>query len=125
MLKPYILEKTRNSPQVELDKEKSIFLLSGRSIIEDATMFFRPIIEWVESYIQDPNPYTEINLNFDYLNSASIKNVLKVLIEFEKLVEKKKDVKVIWHFEKNDEIMEERGEEILGAINIPYEYKTF
>ncbi len=52
MSEPINLEKTKNSPEIILDKGASIFKIAGRSIVEDPKDFYTPIYNWIEDYIK-------------------------------------------------------------------------
>jgi len=121
MLEAIKLEKTRNNPEVILDKENNHFEISGRSIQEDAAKFYAPLHDWVVEYVKVPNPETTFVFRLEYLNSASIKKILKMMIVFENLLNTQYKVKVVWQYEKNDEIMKERGEEIKSVVRLPFD----
>lgn len=71
-----IFEKTKSTPTVVLDKSKGIFEISGKSLPEDAMEFYLPIVEWSQSYLQNPN--TTTILVFEYLSSASSKVFISI-----------------------------------------------
>jgi hypothetical protein len=80
--------------------------ITGRALPEDATKFFSPILAWIkEFYAEEVN----IEINLDYFNTS----VSKQLLDFFKLIEKKKTIKIVnvkWMYEDGDEEMLESGE---------------
>ena len=42
------IEATDETPKVILDADQGIFEFSGKSLPEDVTVFYDPIIEWLE-----------------------------------------------------------------------------
>jgi hypothetical protein len=56
MLEPIILEKTKNSPEIIMDKENKTFKIAGRSIVEDPGEFYAPIYNWLDEYVKSPLP---------------------------------------------------------------------
>jgi hypothetical protein len=42
------ISQTQETPLVCFNSEENIFLISGRSLPEDAATFFLPIITWLE-----------------------------------------------------------------------------
>jgi hypothetical protein len=125
MLEPIKLDKTKSYPMVNLDKENNIFEIRGRSIPEDAIKFYLPILQWVTEYVEDPNPNTEFILDLEYFNSSSAKNIMKMLVILEKILEKGKKIKIIWYYQENDEMIQERGVEIGSVLKIPLEVKSY
>lgn len=117
----YYTEGDIIEPEVILDKDKNIFKISGRSLLVNAEEFFNPIVSWVRDYVKAPNPETILEIDFEYLNSSSVKRIVEILVVFESLMEKGKTVIVKWYYHDNDEIMQEKGEEIQSVVYLPFE----
>ena len=115
------IEETEDTPRVILDKINNVFEISGMSIPEDPSKFYHPVIKWFEEYIKDPNSYTEFILKFEYFNSASAKQIVELLSKLEKIKESDRRIKVIWHYNKEDELMETKVEAFKSVIDIPFE----
>jgi len=113
---------TDDTPSVHLEKDKGIFELSGRSLPEDVTAFYQPILEWIDEYIKTPNDKTEFNFKLEYFNTASSKIILDILLKFEEIVEKGKQVAVKWFYNEDEEDMLEAGEEYADIVDVPFEY---
>ena len=108
-------------PEVILDKEKNEFKLTGRSLPEDSFEFYRPIIEWMNEYIQNPNPVTHFQIFLEYFNSSSVKQVFFLLTKLEVLIKNGKEAKIIWHYQSGDELMKTKGIEFSKLLMIPFE----
>ena len=115
-----IIKEGDDTPKVVLDKQKAIFEISGRSLPEDTVHFFKPVLEWLKSYKNDPNPTTDFVFKLDYTNTASSKLLLDILQTLQPI----KNVKVIWYFRDDDEDMEEAGHEFAEQVDIPFEFKA-
>jgi len=118
MIKPIKVEKTANSPEVILNKDKGIFQIIGRSIVENSFDFYTPILNWFEEYFKDPNPLTQLSLYIDYLNSSSTLQIMKLI----KIFNDKKNVKVVWVYEEGDENSKETGEEYELASSVEFKF---
>jgi hypothetical protein len=115
------LEGTEDTPKIILDKKNGIFEISGRSLPEDSAEFYRPVLEWIDKYSQDPNPNTDFVFKLEYFNTASSKLILDVLSALEDI----KAMKIQWYFHEDDEDMEEAGQEFSELVEIPFEFKTY
>ena len=67
------------TPTVLLDPENGILELAGRSIPENTESLYKPLLEWVEEYVQNPQPTTTVNIKFEYFNSSSAKYLIRFL----------------------------------------------
>ena len=124
MLKTLKIEATDDQPKIEFDKDNNILIIAGRSLPEDASVFFSPVIKWIQQYINEPNEFTELILKIEYLSSASVRKLTEILFCLETLHEKNHIVKVIWFYKSNDEVMKERGEEIKNVVELPFELRS-
>jgi len=115
------LEGTEDTPKILLDKNNGIFEISGRSLPEDSTEFYNPILEWLDTYSKSPNPSTDFDFKLEYFNTASSKLILDVLSKLEEIP----GIKVNWYFHEDDEDMEEAGEEFSELVDIEFEFKTY
>ncbi|MBQ1697095.1 MAG: DUF1987 domain-containing protein [Bacteroidales bacterium] len=115
------IQGTDDTPTVTLDKENNIFEISGRSLPEDVVVFYKPILEWLDDYKNDPLDKTVFNFKLEYFNTASSKLLLDVLLKLEDINNDGHDVLVKWHYPDDDEDMEEAGEEYSDIVDVPFE----
>lgn len=115
------IEGTEETPKIILDKQKGTFEISGRSLTETPSEFYKPVLKWIAAYSKDPNVATHCTFKLEYINTASAKSILDVLSAFEHI----KDIKVSWYFHEDDEDMEEVGEEFSELVEIPFEFITY
>lgn len=112
------LEATEETPEITLDQENNVFEMTGRSLPEDATEFYQPVLEWLEQYGQNPNQETPFTFNLEYFNTASSKLLLDVLTKLEEI----DNSKVLWYYDGDDEDMQEAGEEFSEIVDVPFEF---
>jgi hypothetical protein len=115
------LEGTEDTPRIILDKKNRVFEISGRSLPEDATEFYKPVLEWITRYSADPNPTTDFVFKLDYYNTSSAKVILDLLYALEDI----EGIKVQWYFHDEDEDMEEAGQEFSELVEIPFEFNVY
>jgi hypothetical protein len=81
-LKDLIIEKTSKTPQIELKFESGEVSLTGKSLPENATKIYEPVLNWVNSYILQAKPVTNLRIRLEYFNTSSslwISKIMKTL----------------------------------------------
>ena len=116
---------TDDTPTVILDADNEVFEISGRSLPEDVTAFYEPIIRWLEDYSSSPNPKTIFTFKLVYFNTASSKLLLDILMKLEQMHEDGKDVLIRWYYPEDDEDMQEAGEEYAEIVDVPFEQVSY
>lgn len=124
MSKLYI-EETEDTPKVNFDIEENIFEIVGRSLPEDASSFFKPIINWLNEELEKIKTSIEINLKLEYFNSSSAKHLLQILLLLEQYYKNGKQIKGKWYYSEADELMEARGKEIQSLLALPFDVVKF
>ncbi len=109
MIQTIYIEGTRKTPTISLDP-KGIIKIEGRSIPEDAELFFKDLLVWLNMYVTSGNKSTRVDLAFEYLNSGTSKIMLQLLNALNELVHDGHKLNVNWYFEEGDDDIFERGE---------------
>jgi len=125
MLDTIYIEKTRLTPEVQLDTKNEIFKIKGRSLPEDVLLFYNPILDWIKEYVKDPLPMTQFSFNLEYFNSSTARIIIKILIELEDIIRRGKKIYVKWYYTKGDTLMMDKGEEIKSIVLLPFELEEF
>ena len=115
------LEGTEDTPKIVLDNKKGEMEISGRSLPEDSTEFYKPVLDWIEQYAKKPNEATSFVFKLEYFNTASSKVILDILYALEDI----RGIKVMWYFNEEDEDMEEAGQEFSELVEIPFEFVAY
>ncbi len=118
-MEPLIIPPTSKSPAIELKTGELNF--KGCSIHSDPKTFFAPVEEWINDYISNAPDETQINIKFEYIDSASVKSLFEILSDLEKLSKEKK-VKVNWFYDFNDPEILELGEIIHSKVKIDFKF---
>ncbi len=119
------IEATDETPKVILDTTSNTFEFSGKSLPEDVTIFYNPILEWLDGYAESPNESTNVVFKMDYFNTASSKLILDILMKIEEIHEDVGGVSVDWCYREDDEDMEEAGDEFSDIVDIPFDLKAY
>ncbi|MBI9063526.1 MAG: DUF1987 domain-containing protein [Marinilabiliaceae bacterium] len=115
-----IREGTPKTPYVRLDGENGLVEIKGRSIPENSVEFYKPLIDWLEKYGNDPSNETNVNIQLEYFNTSSSKCILDIFKRLELIHKKGNPVEINWYYEEDDEDMFEAGEDYQSIISIPF-----
>ena len=119
------IKGTEDTPNVVLDATDNVMEISGRSLPEDVSSFYGPILNWLAEYIKNPNPKTIFNFRLVYFNTASSKLILDILMKLEDLKNKGNEVLVKWYYPEDDEDMQEAGNEYADIVEVPFEQISY
>ena len=107
------------APKVSFDPDTGLLELLGRSIPENSYEVYRPMLQWVERYIQQPAPETRLDFKLIYFNSSSAEYLLELMKYLEQLHTQGKAVEIHWHYDAGDEDMQQVGEDFKAMLSIP------
>jgi SiaC family regulatory phosphoprotein len=119
------IQGTEDTPKIMLDAENDFFEISGRSLPEDVSSFYEPVLNWLNEYAENPKAKTVFNFKLTYFNTASSKLLLDILMKLEEMHEKGQDVLIKWHYPEDDEDMAEAGEEYSDIVDVPFEQVSY
>jgi hypothetical protein len=117
-IEPYL-----QTPEVNFDSETGIMFISGKSYPADAIEFFQPLIEWAKVYATEPAKKTELICEIEYLNSASQKQLVELILAFKSLYDSGKEFIVKWKYEEGDDDILSVGELVEHELEIPFSYE--
>lgn len=53
-MESYYLEATPKTPKLDFNPDAETFLISGRSIPENSIEFYKPLLDWLDKYVNNP-----------------------------------------------------------------------
>ena len=115
------IDSTEDTPEVKFDAEKNFFSLSKRSYPENAIDFYNPIISWIKLYGRKPNEKTNFIFDLEYFNTASSKQIMKLILELEKL-SNKSSVTIDWKYKDIDEDMLSLGVRFQKLVELEFNF---
>ncbi len=119
-LEPINIEGTPKTPSVKFDAEKGVIEIKGRSIPENSIEFYKPLVDWLEKYANEPMDSTKVIVQLEYFNTSSSKCILDVFKKLETIHKSNKEVLINWYYEEDDEDMLEAGEDYESIIRVPF-----
>ena len=109
-------------PAIYLDSLHEVFEIRGNSMPENASSFYKPVIKWLDEYIESPNPVTEIIFQMNLLNTSSAKLFIDIFNRINKIADSgKSDVNIIWYYNYGDEDIREVGADFKTFVKAPFE----
>lgn len=112
---------TGTTPEVHLSPE-GIIKIKGRAIDENIKKIPKEIMNWIDAYLLNPAELTEVIIELEYLNSFNTIILISILKKLSEIILHGGKLVIHWYYEKDDEDMFERGNEISSTINIPFEF---
>ncbi len=82
--KRLFIEQTIRTPEIDLNHLSGELIISGKSIPENAAKIYEPVFNWINKYILQARPLTNLRLNLEYFNTSSliwISQILKSLTQ--------------------------------------------
>ena len=119
-MKKVSIEGTAKTPTVLFDIENGLLEIKGRSIPENSTEFFRPLMEALKGNQNNFGKAINVNFQLEYFNTSSSKCILDLLKLLATIKKNGVEVLVNWYYEEDDEDMLESGENYQEIVNIPF-----
>lgn len=110
-----LLDPTEDTPKVIFDFDSNQYSITGRSLPENAVAFYLPLIEWLRKFNSSEKTEIEFNFKLEYFNTASAKQITKVLLALQAISLNKK-VLVNWYYFVDDTDIKSSGERFAKLI---------
>lgn len=117
------IEPFLQTPEINFNQETGVLFLSGKSYPADAIEFYKPIIDWSKKYVASPAETTELVCEIEYLNSASQKQLVELILVFKPLYDSGKNFVVKWRYEEGDDDILSVGELVEHELEIPFQFQ--
>jgi hypothetical protein len=115
------IEATVKTPFVSFNQETGAMLIQGRSIPQDAELFWDPILKWFYAYAVKPASNTNFIFEFEYFNISSSKRVLFLLYKLAEMYDNGIDVSVVWRCQDGDPDMKEVANDYKCMVDVPFQ----
>ncbi|MCI5054821.1 MAG: DUF1987 domain-containing protein [Flavobacteriales bacterium] len=115
-----IVEETVNTPLIILDPESGYFSVTGKSYPENAKRFYKPILDWFESFDPPSNRSYCFDFRLDYVNSSSFITLLQMIKCLNKKFSQGMKIDINWKYDKDDDDIRKMGEDFKKLVDIPF-----
>ncbi|MFT7613968.1 MAG: hypothetical protein ACI9J3_002948 [Parvicellaceae bacterium] len=118
-MKRLVIDGTDLTPQILGDPDAGRIEITGRSIPENATSFYEPLLNWIEDYKIQAKKRTELMFHVDYINSISQKIFYDILDRCSG-ISKDNEIVVIWKYDEDDEEILDEGKVFQSKFNLEF-----
>lgn len=116
-----ILEPTPTTPKIIFNPDDGYFEISGKSLPENSFEFYKPLLDFMDAYTEQPSPETNLIFKLEYFNTSSTSHFLRLIKKLEKIYTEGNNAKVKWFHDVEDEDMKEAGEDFKMLAKLPIE----
>ena len=118
------IDATAKTPGIDLNYETGTLTFVGRSMPENPRKFYKKSIKWVEEYVKNPKLKTIVNIEYEYINTASSKSLIKILMILSILANKLDNIDFNWGYEIGDEDMLDMANDFQEILGIKFNLST-
>jgi hypothetical protein len=118
-----IIKGTKTTPEVRYDDNigNNTIRISGESNPENALSFYSGVISFIEKHIEE-NQKLNLKIKLIYFNTSSAKMLVRLFDLLDSVYQTgKADIGIVWEYDKEDDDMEEAGDELLNGYFFQYE----
>jgi hypothetical protein len=116
---PLSIDATLKTPLVSL-KPEGVLEFSGNSYPENCHSFYKPVIDWIQLYIQNPAPATHLRFHFKYFNTSTSGVVVEILTHLKVI---SPDLKIKWEYDMEDEETFFSGQNFAELLELTFEFE--
>jgi hypothetical protein len=115
-----VIAATKSTPTVDFDAKQKQLAIRGESYPENAFQFYEPILQWLDSFLQQSPAEgpIEMSLQLPYINTSSSKCVMMILEKLEKAKEQGNRAIVNWYYDPENENELECAEEFKEFVEL-------
>ncbi len=112
---------SQESPTINFNTDGT-FRIEGISLVPNVHSFYKPVFDWLEEFEKNLPSKIKVELDFEYLNTASIHTVVTIIKRMVTYTEKGVDLKVYWFYAEEDDDLLENGQNFMDYVNYPFEF---
>ncbi len=100
-------------PSVNFNASTGVCEISGESFLEDTVGFYKPILKWLEEFIETEKKSIIFVIKLTYFNTSTSRSLLDILNLLKKYEVEGGDIVIKWHYDPSDVDMEEDIEDYM------------
>ena len=121
-MEKFVLVASERHPEIRL--RDGFISIKGHSIPQDSRKIYKPVLQWIKSYVKNPAPHTEVLLEIDYFDSGSTIAIFEILKTLATCHNTNHEIQMTfkWIYLKEDEAVKEMGEFFERKLDVSFEY---
>ncbi|MDA3890103.1 MAG: DUF1987 domain-containing protein [Salinivirgaceae bacterium] len=119
-----LFNPTEDTPKVVFNFDTGEYMISGRSLPENAVAFYIPLIEWLRKFNSSFKNEIIFNFKLEYFNTASAKQITKILLALQ-AISLNKEVLIKWYYYIEDMDIKASGERFSKLIKANIELISY
>lgn len=115
------------TPGISYDPDKNTFSITGSSLPENVHEFYKPVIQWFDEYLEGADKIAKplkIYVKLAYYNSSSMRYIHEIFARIAKIYKKGIETSIEWHYEKDDDILREAGQDLAEIVGLEFNFIT-
>ena len=105
------IPQTSSTPAIATDFHRGLVTMAGDSYPENPFEFFQPLIDWIDTFLNQPLGALSLELDLVYLNTSSIRAMMDIFDRMEEAHQGGRAVTVRWSYDPENERVGELAEE--------------
>jgi hypothetical protein len=116
---------TDRTPEIQLSASQGIFSMRGESFPEDVAAFYGQVIIAIDAMANSIQGPLKVDVALVYLSSSSFMAMFRIFDGLENVRKHGHPLSIIWHFQDDDDIMQELGEDFKDRFpDLPIEVQA-
>lgn len=115
------IEPTDVTPEINFDAVELKFIVKGRSMPENAEMFYAPVHAWLRDNFQSKQVTSVVDVNLEYYNTGSFIRIMGLFNVLGELNEAGNSFRVRWICEAEDEDSVADGQSFKEVVKVPFD----
>lgn len=108
------------SPRINFNPDNGIFEISGVSLLENTLEFYKPILNWLADYLENPSATSTFVFKLAYSNTSSLQFIYDIINLVYLEHNKKTVLSVKWYYATDDIDMKEIGEDYKESFDMDF-----
>lgn len=115
------INQSAYTPKINIDPEKKIFEISGRSLPEEVMDVYHSVLEWVDKHAEKiiEENYT-MSINLFYFNSPTARVLHKIFKKLDSVYKGEPDFSIRWYYENEEDL--EDAQDLIDELRIPFTF---
>ncbi|MCS6809125.1 MAG: DUF1987 domain-containing protein [Bacteroidota bacterium] len=120
-----VIPATDNTPLIDFNPETGELWIIGESFPDLAHEFYRPVVEWFQTYVASTRGPIFLKFKFSYFNTSTSKYIINFFSLAEGAVAAGRSIEVEWYYPAHDDNIKQNGIELSDGFNIVFSLKPY